>query len=71
MTHTFRQSLVSDWRQEGLVEGSKGGEPRGGKSEDRSQRQGPSEQGGRPRLSIDPRKLIWRSLYLMKSYRMM
>lgn len=38
-----------------------GGEPGGGKSEVRPQRQGPSEQGERPRFSIDPRGPIGRS----------
>lgn len=36
--HIFRHILASDWRQEGLVEASKVGELRGGKSETRPQK---------------------------------
>ena len=35
MTHIFMHSLASDWRQVGLVEESKEGDPRRGKSEAR------------------------------------
>lgn len=68
----FRHRVASDWRQGGLMEDSKEGEPRGGKSEARPRRIGPSEQGGRgldsPEISGNQ---YGSPLYLVKSYRTM
>lgn len=68
----LRHSLASDWRQGRLMEESKGGEPRGGKSEARPQRKGPSEQGWEGLVSPEISGNQYGSpLCPMKSYRTM